>query len=226
MSAVSVVVPARNAERTLAETLAAIAAQTLPASEIIVVDDGSTDATARLATKAGATVLQPEGSGVSAATNRGVAAASAPLIAFCDADDLWALDKLERQLALLQASPDAGLALCHFDCFACPTLTPAERSRIAVPPEPRAGWLRSCLLVRRAAFERVGPLTVGLQQGDMIDWFDRARTAGIEAVVAPEVLVHRRLHPRSMSFAAGGNHRGYIEMARLALARRRSAAGS
>lgn len=223
MSAVSVVIPARDAARTLGETLASIAAQSRPALELLVVDDGSRDATAAVAAAAGARVLRPAGSGVSAATNSGVAASRAPLIAFCDADDLWAAEKLERQTALLAAHPEAGMALCHFDCFACPSLDPAARARVAVPAEPRAGWLRSCLLLRREAFERVGPLTVGLQQGDMIDWFDRARGAGIEAVIAPEVLVHRRLHPGSMSFGARGQHRGYIEMARLALARRRAA---
>ncbi len=218
---VSVVIPARNAVRTLGETLATIAAQSLSPLEILVVDDGSDDGTADLAESVGARALRQPPDGVAAATNRGIAAAGGELVALCDADDLWHPEKLARQAALLSAHPGAGMALCHFDCFLCPSVAPAERASIAVPQESRAGWLRSCLLARRGVFARVGPLQVGLQMGDMIDWFDRARLAGVETVIHPEVLMHRRLHPRSLSFGGNGHHPAYIAAIRRALQRRR-----
>lgn len=220
--AIAVVVPAWQAARTLAETLAAIRAQSLPAQELVVVDDGSTDATAALAEAAGARVLRQENLGVAAATNAGIAATRSPLLAFCDADDLWAAEKLAVQARLLEQSGADG-ALCHFASFACPSLPAESQARLRVPG-PQAGWLRSCLLVRRAAFERIGSLDPALRVGEVIDWFDRARQAGLAFAVAPEVLMRRRLHPGSLSNSATGNHQLYIAMARRALARRREGA--
>ena len=88
---VSVVIPARNAERTLSECLRAVAAQTLARSDyevIVVVDRASRDGSAAIATAAGARVLVSERAGAAAARNAGIAAAGAPWIAFTDADCL------------------------------------------------------------------------------------------------------------------------------------------
>jgi glycosyltransferase involved in cell wall biosynthesis len=220
--AISVVVPAFRAARTLGETLASIRAQTLAPAEILVVDDGSPDETAAVAAAAGARVLRQANAGVAAATNAGIAATAGNLVALCDADDLWLPEKLAVQAALL-ADPAVDAALCHFESFACPTLPPEQRARMAVPGV-KPGWLRSCLLLRRAAFRRVGDLDATLRVGEMVDWLDRARAAGLVFALAPEVLVRRRLHPGSLSNSQTGNHQRYVEMARRALARRRGQA--
>ncbi len=93
----SVVVPAFNAEATLARAIESVRSQTWPAHEIIVVDDGSTDATAEIAAGFGAAVrlIRQNNSGVSAARNAGVAAASGDWLAFLDADDWYAPDRLK-----------------------------------------------------------------------------------------------------------------------------------
>lgn len=94
---ISVVVPAYNAAGTIAATLQALLAQTVPPYEIIVVEDGSTDST-RQALQAFAdrvTLIFQENSGVSATRNRGVAATTGEWVAFCDADDLWHPEKIQ-----------------------------------------------------------------------------------------------------------------------------------
>ena len=108
---VAVVVPVFDGERHLAATLASVAAQTLPAHEVIVVDDGSRDASAEVAARAGARVVRQANAGPGAARNRGVAATDCELVAFLDADDLFAPDKLARQVEALRAAPDA-VAVC------------------------------------------------------------------------------------------------------------------
>ncbi|MDW8400052.1 MAG: glycosyltransferase family A protein, partial [Acetobacteraceae bacterium] len=87
---VAVLIPARDAAATLAETLDSLAAQTRPPDEVIVVDDGSRDGTAALARRhpLAPRVLAGPGRGPAAATNLGVRAASAGWIAALDADDL------------------------------------------------------------------------------------------------------------------------------------------
>lgn len=106
---VSVLVPAYNAERTLAATLASVAAQTFDDLEVVVVDDGSRDATARIAEQHGARCVRQANAGVSVARNTAIAESRGDLLAFLDADDLWEPSKLAEQVAALEGRPDAGL---------------------------------------------------------------------------------------------------------------------
>jgi glycosyltransferase involved in cell wall biosynthesis len=93
----SVVIPAFNAAATLARAIESVRAQSWPAHEIIVVDDGSTDATAEVARGFGECVrmIQQKNSGVSVARNAGAAAASGDWLAFLDADDWYAPDRIK-----------------------------------------------------------------------------------------------------------------------------------
>jgi glycosyltransferase involved in cell wall biosynthesis len=114
---ISVVVPAYNAAAFLAEALASVRAQTRPAAEVIVVDNGSTDASQAIAQKAGARVLRLERPGVSAARNAGIRAATQPWIAFLDADDLWEPDKLASQWQAVKACPHVSTVITDFTEF-------------------------------------------------------------------------------------------------------------
>jgi glycosyltransferase involved in cell wall biosynthesis len=113
---VTVVVPAYNAQATLAETLDSALAQTCRDIEVIVVDDGSSDQTAGLvaayaARDARVRLIEQSNGGVARARNTGIAEARGAFVAPLDADDLWRPDKLERQLKALQAAgPNVGLA--------------------------------------------------------------------------------------------------------------------
>lgn len=102
---ISVVMPAYNARATIFDAIDSVFHQTLPADEILVIDDGSTDGTGdALAEKYGAsvTVIRQSNAGVSASRNRGVEAASGEFIQFLDADDMLDPRKLERSLDLAQ----------------------------------------------------------------------------------------------------------------------------
>jgi glycosyltransferase involved in cell wall biosynthesis len=117
---VAVIIPAYNAEATLDATLRSVRAQTHKTLEIVVVDDGSRDATgdiarAHAARDARVRVITHENAGVAAARNRGIAETTAELVAPVDADDLWAADKIERQLdALARGGPQVGLVYTWF----------------------------------------------------------------------------------------------------------------
>lgn len=110
---VSAVIPVHNGERFLAEAISSVLGQTYPVLECIVVDDGSTDATADVCASFGerVTYVRQDQAGVSAARNRGTSLARGSLVAFLDHDDVWKTDKLARQVDAL-GSGDAGMALC------------------------------------------------------------------------------------------------------------------
>jgi hypothetical protein len=126
---VSVIVPAYNAEAFLDETLASIRAQTYRALEIIVVDDGSTDATATIAERHAAEdprvrLIRQANAGVGAARNAGLSLATGRYVAPVDADDLWRPEKIARQMAALSAAQGpVGLVYTWFALI-------DERSRV------------------------------------------------------------------------------------------------
>jgi glycosyltransferase involved in cell wall biosynthesis len=95
------VIPAFNAAEFLGATLQSVVNQSQRPYEIIVVDDGSTDATPEIARSFGVTLISGANAGVSAARNVGVKAASGEYIAYLDADDVWTPDKLAIQSAAL-----------------------------------------------------------------------------------------------------------------------------
>lgn len=114
---VSVIIPAFNAAPTIARTIASAQRQTVSDIEILVIDDGSTDATRSLAEQAAREdsrikVLSQANAGVCAARNRALAEASSAFMAPLDADDIWHAEKLERQLSAIRAAP-AGTGLVY-----------------------------------------------------------------------------------------------------------------
>ena len=135
---VSVIIPAWNAAATLDATLRSVRAQTHRALEVIVVNDGSTDATADIvvahASQDSRIRLESiANSGVAAARNRGMALASGELFAFLDADDLWAPEKLRKQLEALRAAGSrAGLA------YTWSTLIDSQDRIIPMADQPQA----------------------------------------------------------------------------------------
>lgn len=95
---VSVVIPAHNAEKYLSETLASVRRQTFSDYEVLIIDDGSTDLTAEIASSYdGVRLLAQNNQGAAAARNAGIKAALGVYVAFLDADDLWLPTKLEKQ---------------------------------------------------------------------------------------------------------------------------------
>ncbi|BCX82140.1 hypothetical protein MIT9_P1725 [Methylomarinovum caldicuralii] len=113
----SVVIAVHNGERTLKRAIDSILAQTLPPREVIVVDDGSTDASAEIAAGYGAPVrvLRQQNRGAAAARNAGVAAARGNWIAFLDADDYYYPRRLELAAEAVRRFPDADFVTADFD---------------------------------------------------------------------------------------------------------------
>jgi glycosyltransferase involved in cell wall biosynthesis len=194
---VSVVVPVHDGERFLAAALESALGQAHPNVEVVVVDDGSSDASAEVAARYPVTLLRQRNEGVAAARNAGVAASGGELIAFLDQDDVWLPHKLSTQVAALAARPELGFVLAHMDVILEPGTPRPDWLAEAALRAPSAAPIPSALMVRRAVFERVGGFDPGYRIACDADWFARARDAGIESDTLDATLLRYRIHDRN-----------------------------
>ena len=121
MLTISAVVPCYNGEPFLAEALESIRRQSRPVDEIIVVDDGSSDRSADIATEMGAMVIRQSNRGEGASRNRGIQAARGDVIAWLDADDVWHSEHIEVVAGLLEQHPGAAGAFGAVQRFGADT---------------------------------------------------------------------------------------------------------
>jgi Glycosyl transferase family 2 len=139
MPLVSIVVPSYNCAATLRQSLGSIVAQTYPRTEVLVMEDGSTDATAAIADEfsdRASIIRQPRNRGQFANVNDGIERARGEYIAVYHADDVYSPRIVEREVEFLQAHPDVG-AVFASDIFI--DASGRELGRLALPPGVRAG---------------------------------------------------------------------------------------
>ena len=221
---ISLLIAAYNAASTIGETLDSVLAQTRPPDEVILVDDGSTDETRRVVERhpCEVTVIGQSQSGPAAALNLAMQNASGDLFAFLDADDLWVPQKLLQQEArLVEAGDDLDGVLGQFESFLCPSASPEDARRLIVPEGAQPGWLTGTLLIRARVFQQVGGFSEDLSNGFAIDWFDRARSAGVKFHMSSQTMLKRRIHPGSLAARNARSDGAMLEMARRAIMRRR-----
>lgn len=199
---VSCVIPVLNGERYLAAALDSVLEQTLPVDEIVVVDDGSTDATPEIAVGYEDRIryIAQDRVGMGGARDRGIEAAQGEWIAFLDADDLWDPEKIERQARHFQDRPETGALFTYAQNFWAEELrAEAERFRDHRIAKPQPAYIPSTLMARRSVFEAVGGFGSARRHAETLDWVLRAQRAGVRIEILPEVLTRRRLHARNVS---------------------------
>lgn len=228
MPRVSVIVAARDAAGTLADALASVHAQTFDDWELIVVDDGSLDATADVAAEHGARVLRHEQpQGPAASRNRAAAEASGDLLAVLDADDEWLPDFLAVQIAALNDDPSAGLVTC--DAYLC---TPdgtrlegtyAEREGA---PDPmtlsallEAHTVFGLVVMRRGVFVKLGGYAQDMVHAEDYDLWLRFAESGHGIKRTHRPLAVYRLNPLGLTADRARASAGMREAYRRSLRR-------
>jgi glycosyltransferase involved in cell wall biosynthesis len=219
-------VPTYNGALFLAEALDSIVAQTHPAFEIVVADDGSTDDTLAIAARYGQRVrivTQPN-AGPAAARNLGVRASRGALLAFLDQDDVWHPEKLARQIGRFRARPELELSVAHVQRFWVTELSDqAERYREHKVSKALPGYITGTFLVRREVFATVGPFNEGVRFGDSMEWVLRAMEHGVVSELLPDVLLRHRMHGSNLSQAeASGSRDEFLRILKASLDRKRS----
>lgn len=205
---ISAVLAAYQAQEWVGQALEAILCQTRAPDEVIVVDDGSTDGTARELERFGSriAVIRQENRGCPGAFNTAFRAASGDYVAMCGADDLWAPQKLAWQLQALRAHPQADVLCAHAHLIG---RIEAEHSR---PPgtgmldsgELRNELYRHCCIcassamIRRDLFQRLGPFIEAFAADDYEYWF-RCLRHGALFYYDPRPMVCWRQHDRNLT---------------------------
>lgn len=217
---ISVIMPCYNAASYIQEAIASVLIQGDWVSELIVIDDASTDGSVDLVLQFAHPKIRllrcAVNSGIAVARNQGIAVSSGTHLAFLDADDWWP----NNRLAMMQAALGNGKwCFGQIEHFYSPELQPMPSKPL---PPIQTGYFASAMLVSHSFFDSVGPFNPQLRVGEFIDWFDRARAISPHPVVLDEVVLRRRIHRSNSSLTSQQHVNDYLKVAALAIARKRS----
>ena len=224
---IGAIIPVYNGARYLAEAVCSVLDQSLPPTEILIVDDGSTDDSAAIARSFGSPirVLTQANLGPAAARNLGISHATGDLLAFLDADDLWLPDKLVRQAQVLRNDPACAAALGGVANFVSPELNETQCRLLARAAVQTGDVHVGALLIRREAFHRIGDFDTQWRQTEFVEWWARAMRLNLHYVIVPELVLRRRLHADNLTRRERAGRQEYLQMLREQLAQRRALAG-
>ncbi|WP_349627724.1 glycosyltransferase [Rhodopseudomonas sp. BR0C11] len=205
---VSVIMPVRDGERWVTEAIHSVQNQTFRDFELLVIDDGSADATPTILADAAAAdpriaVLTQHRDGLVAGLNRGLYAARAPLIARLDADDIALPERLARQVDYMAAHPDVVL-LGGWATIIDENGHPKGREMRPNPNDLRATLMKKSpfihptVMFRAEAARRVGGYHAAFEAGEDYDFWLRLADIG-ELAILPELLIRYREHGGSVT---------------------------
>lgn len=226
-SGISVVVPAYNLERCIAATLHSVLVQVAPPLEIIVVDDGSTDATSDRVAGVMASddrrllrVIRVPHGGPGAARNHGVADVRGDWVAFLDGDDAWVPEKLACVQNAIHESPDATVVAHDYDAQGADgSRRTVHCHRRYIPDEAllpqlyrRSFLATSCVTVRTSALRATDGFDEQLASAQDYDlWLTLARRARLVFIPTPLTVYAER--PGSISSNRLARYRCMLEIA-------------
>lgn len=195
MSRISFVMPAYNAQETVGAAISSVLQQTHRDVELVVVDDGSTDATGSIvASFPDVRVVRQENAGVAAARNRGIEEASGELIAFCDADDILFPEHLAALFEVWERH--GGIATANSLWLFPGGVHPSRRRYKGGFPAPdrqrlailQQNFVSTLSLFPKALVEEIGPFDTDLAVAEDWDFWLRAIYAGHRVSLQPKPL--------------------------------------
>jgi len=220
MRSVSVIIPTFNRAMKTARAVASVLYQTFADYEIIVVDDGSQDATEEVMRQFGRRfryIVHPHNRGVSAARNRGIRESESPWIAFLDSDDYWLPTKLDAQMAFFRNHPEA--LICQTEevwirngRFANPKKRHEKPSGEIFVPSLRLCLISpSAVMLRRSLLEEVGLFDENLPVCEDYDLWLRIACRHPVYLIQDRLIVKEGGHPDQLSSRYRGMDRFRIQ---------------
>jgi len=207
MAEISFVMPVWNGEKYLREAVDSVLAQTFKDFELIIVDDGSTDATVSILESyqdERIRIVKQSRKGFVAAVNRGVAEARSEWIARHDADDISSPLRLEKQWNAIQRHPDASMAVCAISTFGDNHVVPQQahfprtKALVAFKAGFQMPFIVGSALIKRSAFLAAEGYREEEFPAEDFAFLSRMMKLG-DFVGVPEVLYHVRKHEAQIS---------------------------
>jgi glycosyltransferase involved in cell wall biosynthesis len=223
---VSVIIPVYNYERYLAEAIDSALNQTYQHLEVIVVDDGSTDRSAEVAMSfadKGVRYCHLAHVGIGPARNTGVELAQGDFLAFLDSDDRWPEEKIEKQLVAFESDPALEMIFGHVvQLQNGPAWESGIKDKNPAAATMVPGMVPGTMLIKRAAFFRVGKFQGDWKVGEFIDWYARAVELQIRSLVLPDLFLWRRIHDSNQGIRERQSVSDYARVLKASLDRRRA----
>ncbi len=222
MTRVSVAVAVRDVEAYVVEALDSVLDQLGPDDELVVVDDGSTDATPQLLAAYGDRIrlFSPGPVGLGAARNLSIEPTRGELLGFVDGDDRWAPGSLDHLVRSLAAHPEADVVVGRSNEFIDAGVD-RRAAGLRAPVRNAGGLFLGAMLARRAVFEEV-PFRPEQPLAVTTDWLGRARSAGVRFVHVDDIVLERRLRPGSMTTDAPAYQQALLDALRTNVQRDRT----
>jgi len=214
---ISVIVPVLNGEKYLAEALKSLLSQRYETLEILVVDDGSTDGTRKVAEAFQGKIryVFQENKGAPSARNRGVSLATGDLIGFLDADDLWVPGRLKKDLLHFEEDPDLEILMGRLQRFQV-----YKEEKVFLNESWIAPSLGACLL-KRSAFLKTGFFDEGSLACDDVDWLMRSQEKDVKLKVSEDIVLYYRRHDHNMTNDVSKNNHFLLHVVKRSIDRKR-----
>ncbi|MBN3039545.1 MAG: glycosyltransferase family 2 protein [Candidatus Omnitrophica bacterium] len=225
---VSVIMSIYNGERFLGQALESIFKQTYRPFEVIVVDDGSSDNSAKVIQSfPRVKYFYQTNSGAGAARNFGISKSRGDFIAFLDQDDLWAPNKLKIQLLYMLKHPQVDYLFAKQLIFIEPEakLPSALIKRWLNQKDlqkPHTGYLPGTLLARKSTFMKFGYFDPSYKGTSDAEWFFRIKDLGAKMEILPQVLLHKRFHESNHCYQTDVSDREFLRLVESSIKRRLS----
>jgi glycosyltransferase involved in cell wall biosynthesis len=219
MKKISVIIPIYNGEKYITETIQSIISQTYPIFEIIVINDGSTDGSLQIIENiskefSNVIILNQKNSGPAAARNNGIRNSSGEYIAFCDADDIWVPDKIEKQMKIFQ-NTDVRLVYSGMKSFGFTNDTFLYNGKNSARNLFKQNYIpNSSVVLHKSVIEKVGLLYESKSffsiDEDYQYWLRIVHVFAFDLV--PEPLLRYRIHDHQIS---KGSKKSYQRLVRV-----------
>ena len=207
---VTIIMPVKNGSNYMEEAILAIKKQNCD-TEIIVVDDGSTDNTHDIALRLGCQVLKHETSkGQVVAKNTGLKYATGEFIMFCDHDDVLNDNAINTMLKEFEQNPELGVVNAKIQDFISPD---AKNQNQTIKPQPYYGCLAGSMLFKKEVFDKIGLFDESIQAGEIIALMNKLKEYNIQIKKIDFVSSKRRIH--DSNYGVNNQRSEYTDYARL-----------
>jgi len=224
---ISVIIAVYNGENYLAQTINSVLTQDYPDLtthlELIVIDDGSTDNTREIVHRFSGPIryVYQQNRGLASAQNLAIDLACGKYLAFLDADDFWATDKISLQLSQFNADPNIDIVFGHVSQFYSPDLSETLRQRWRCPSQAMPAYHTGSMLIRKDRFLSFGYFSTHWRAGPFIDWYAKVQEKQPNVVMLPNIILHRRIHANNMGITKQDSYTDYLKIIKASLDRRR-----